>query len=123
MILVEDWAEIRRLHRAEQMPIRAIARYRGISKNTVKRALASDRPPQYQRLAKGSAVGAVEVQIRELRPAYVPIDPVPPPCGRTLDGGINGFAISHNPSGTIQLHVPRPMPSSTTPHHVGHALR
>jgi len=22
---------------------------------------------------------------------------VPPPCGRTLDGGISGFAISHSP--------------------------
>ncbi len=54
MILVEDWSEIRRLHRAEQMPIRAIARHLGISKNTVRRALASDRPPQYQRPAKGS---------------------------------------------------------------------
>lgn len=31
---------------------------------------------------------------------------VPPPCGRTFDGGMRGFAISHNPSGTIQLHVP-----------------
>lgn len=29
---------------------------------------------------------------------------VPPPCGRTFDGGISGFAISHSPSGTIQLH-------------------
>jgi hypothetical protein len=44
VIHVEDWAEIRRLHRAEQMPIRAIARHLGISKNTVKRALAHDRP-------------------------------------------------------------------------------
>lgn len=25
MLSVEDWAEIRRLHRAEQMPIKAIA--------------------------------------------------------------------------------------------------
>lgn len=66
MIHVEDWAEIRRLHRAEQMPIRAIARHLGISKNTVKRALAHDRPPKYERPAKGSAVDAVEVQIREL---------------------------------------------------------
>jgi hypothetical protein len=39
---------------------------------------------------------------------------VPPPCGRTRDGGINGSAISHKPSGTIQLHVPRPMFSSTS---------
>jgi predicted DNA-binding protein (UPF0251 family) len=45
VISVEDWAEIRRLHRAEQMPIRAVARHLGISKNTVKRALATDRPP------------------------------------------------------------------------------
>ncbi|MET8131558.1 IS21 family transposase [Streptomyces sp. NPDC005251] len=105
---MEDWAEIRRLHRAGQMPIRAIARHLGISKNTVKRALASDRPPKYERPAKGSVVDAVEVQIRELlretptmpatviaerigwergmtvlkervrelRPAYVPLDPV-----------------------------------------------
>ena len=55
MISVEDWAEIRRLHRAEQMPIRAIARHLSISKNTVKRALESDRAPVYQRPAKGSA--------------------------------------------------------------------
>lgn len=48
MILVEDWAEIRRLHRAERVPIRAIARHLGISKNTVKRALATDRPPKYE---------------------------------------------------------------------------
>ncbi|GAA2646264.1 hypothetical protein GCM10010425_64560 [Streptomyces spororaveus] len=66
MILVEDWAEIRRLHRAEQMPIRAIARQLGISKNTVKRVLAHDRPTRYERPLKGSAVDAVEVQIREL---------------------------------------------------------
>lgn len=66
MVCVEDWAEIRRLHRAEQMPIRAIARHLGISKNTVKRALASDRPPKYERPAKGSVVDAIEVQIREL---------------------------------------------------------
>lgn len=31
-ILVEDRAEIRRLHRAEQLPVRAIARHLGISR-------------------------------------------------------------------------------------------
>lgn len=49
MIDVEDWAEIRRLHRAEQMPIRAIARHLGISRNTVRRALNSEAAPKYQR--------------------------------------------------------------------------
>ena len=48
---------------------------------------------------------------------------VPPPCGRTFDGGISGSAISHSPSGTIQLHVPRPMHSPTSDHHIGHGLR
>lgn len=66
MISVEDWAEIRRLHRAEQMPVRAIVRKLGISRNTVRRAIADDAPPKYQRALKGSIVDAVEPQIREL---------------------------------------------------------
>ncbi|HEX6354567.1 helix-turn-helix domain-containing protein, partial [Actinophytocola sp.] len=41
MLNVEDWAEIRRLHRAEGMPIKAIVRQLGISRNTVRRALAA----------------------------------------------------------------------------------
>jgi transposase len=63
---VEDWAEIRRLHRAEGVPIKVIARRLGISKNTVRKALASAAPPAYQRAAKGSIVDAVEPQIRAL---------------------------------------------------------
>jgi transposase len=66
VLSVEDWAEIRRLHRAEQMPIKAIARVLGCSKNTVKSALASDGPPRYQRSGRGSVVDAVEPRIREL---------------------------------------------------------
>lgn len=66
MISVEDWAEIRRQHQAEKMPIQAVARQLGISKNTVKRALATDRPPVYRRPAKGLVVDSVEPQIREL---------------------------------------------------------
>ena len=49
MLSVEDWAEIRRLHRAEGLPIKVIARVLGVSKNTVKAALASDGPPKYER--------------------------------------------------------------------------
>ena len=63
---VEDWAEIRRLHRAERVPIKVIARSMGISKNTVRKALRDDGPPQYQRVRRGSLVDAVEPQIREL---------------------------------------------------------
>ncbi|MFE3281395.1 IS21 family transposase [Nocardia sp. NPDC059239] len=70
MLAVEDWAEIRRLRRSEGMPILAIARMLGVSRNTVKRALASDGPPKYQRPPKGSVVDAVEPQIRELLKVY-----------------------------------------------------
>jgi transposase len=63
---VEDWAEIRRLHRAEAMPIKAIVRKLGISRNAVRGALASEEPPKYERPAKGSLVDAVEPEIRRL---------------------------------------------------------
>ncbi|MBB4928573.1 putative DNA-binding protein (UPF0251 family) [Kitasatospora kifunensis] len=59
-------AEIRRLHRAEGLSARAVARKLGVSRGTVARALATDRPPVYQRPLKGSAVDAVEPAIREL---------------------------------------------------------
>lgn len=63
---MEDWAEIRRLHRSERVPIKEIARRLGVARNTVRSALASDAPPEYQRAAKGSIVDAVEPQIRAL---------------------------------------------------------
>ncbi|MFI5593642.1 IS21 family transposase [Amycolatopsis sp. NPDC051758] len=66
MLNVEDWAEIRRLHRAEGLAIRAIARRLGIARNTVRRALEAHEPPRYERPAKGSIVDAVEPQIRAL---------------------------------------------------------
>src|SRR3954451_6465164 len=66
VMTVEDWAEIRRLHRAEGMPIKVIVRQLGISRNAGRRALASDVPPKYVRSAKGSLVDAFEPQVREL---------------------------------------------------------
>lgn len=58
-----DWAEIRRLHRAEEMPIKAIARKLGISRNAVRRALAADHAPKYERPPRGSALDAFEPAI------------------------------------------------------------
>ena len=63
---VEDWAEIRRLHRSEGMPIKAIARVLGVGRNTVRRALAAEGPPKYRRCSAG-------VEGR---------------CGRTADPGV-----------------------------------
>jgi transposase len=36
LIKVEEWAEIRRLHRAEAMGVKAIARRLGVARNTVR---------------------------------------------------------------------------------------
>ena len=70
MLAVEDWAEIRRLRRAEKMSISEIARVLGVSRNTVKAALGSDVAPKYERAPAGSIVDAVEPRIRELLKAY-----------------------------------------------------
>jgi transposase len=66
VLKVEDWAEIRRLHRAEGVPIKEIARRLGVARNTVRAALSSDRPPKYERARRGSVVDAYEPQIRAL---------------------------------------------------------
>jgi transposase len=63
---VEDWAEIRRLYLAEHMPVKAIARKLGLSRNTVRGAVRSVQPPRYVRAGTGSIVDAVEPAIREL---------------------------------------------------------
>lgn len=58
------------------MPIKVIARVVGCSKNTVKRALALDGPPEHVRPARGSVVDGVEPRIRELLQA-TPTMPAP----------------------------------------------
>jgi transposase len=64
MINVEQWAEIRRLHLSEEMPIKAIARHLGVARNTVRSALKASEPPKYTRPERGSLVDDVEPQIR-----------------------------------------------------------
>ena len=65
MLSVEDWAEIRRLHRTEGLPIKMIARTLGVSRNTVRAALACEGPPKYVRKPAGSAVDGSSRRIRE----------------------------------------------------------
>jgi transposase len=50
--------------------VKTIARLLGISRNTVRAAVASDGPPRYTRPARGSIVDAVEPQIREILAVY-----------------------------------------------------
>jgi transposase len=95
VLIVEDWAEIRRLRRSEGVSISGIARVIGCSRNTVKSALASDGPPRYEREPAGSRVDAFEPRIRELlqavptMPATVIAERVGWPFGiRTLSGRV-----------------------------------
>jgi transposase len=48
---VEQWAEIRRMHRVERLSIREIGRRTGLHRKTVRRALAAEVPPKYSRPA------------------------------------------------------------------------
>jgi transposase len=90
VISVEDWAEIRRLHHAEGMGIKAIARRLGVARNTVRAAVRSLEPPRYERAGRGSLVDAVEPRIRELlsefpeMPATVIAERVGWPHGMTI---------------------------------------
>lgn len=48
------------------MRIHQIARRLGVARNTVRAALASDRPPRYERARRGSVADAYEPQVRAL---------------------------------------------------------
>lgn len=66
MIILEDWALIRRLHLSEKVPKAQIARDLGISRNTVANAIASDEPPQYSRPPVETSFAPFEHQVRQL---------------------------------------------------------
>ena len=62
---MEDWALIRRLV-ADGVPQRQVARDLGIGRSTVERALASDRPPKYERPAVPTSFTPFEPLVRQL---------------------------------------------------------
>ncbi len=62
---MEDWALIRRLV-ADGVPQRQVARDLGIGRSTVERALASDRPPRYERPPVATSFTAFEPAVRQL---------------------------------------------------------
>jgi transposase len=62
---VEDWALIRRLV-ADGVPQRQVARDLGVGRSTVERALASDRPPKYERPAVPTSFTPFEPLVRQL---------------------------------------------------------
>ena len=112
MLNVEDWAEIRRLHRAEGLPIKAIARVMGVSRNTVRAALASRtgrRSMSGRR--RGRSRTRFEPRIRELLQAYptMPATVIAERIGwphsiRTLSGAGRGAAAGVSAAGPGVAH-------------------
>jgi transposase len=67
VITVEDWAEIRRLYRSENLSQAAIARQLKLSRNTVANALNAVEPPRYVRTpSTTSAWAQIEMAVRVL---------------------------------------------------------
>jgi transposase len=109
---VEDWAEIRRLHRAERVSISEIARVMGVSRNTVKAALRSDGAPKYERQPAVLLADGFESKIRELlraspvMPATVIAERIGwPHSMRTLSGRVaqlRPFYLPPDPAGRTQ---------------------
>lgn len=108
---VEDWAEIRRLYRAEGLPIKMIARTLGISRNTVRAAIASDGPPKYERAPVGSTVDAFEDAIRE-QLAAVPTMPATVIAERV--GWDRGMTVFKEKVATLRPLYRPPDPASRT---------
>ena len=63
---MEGWAELRREHFVRKVSIKELARRTGLSRNTVRAALRSDRPPSYERAAAGSRLDPFKDEIHRL---------------------------------------------------------
>jgi transposase len=65
LVGVEQWAEVRRLHRVEGVSIREISRRTGLHRKTIRRALAAAEPPSYSRPATVSKLDPLKGWIGE----------------------------------------------------------
>jgi transposase len=63
---VEQWAELRREHFVGGKSIKQLARATGMSRNTIRRALRSERPPSYRRAPRASVLDPFKDEIHRL---------------------------------------------------------
>jgi transposase len=75
MLEVDQWAEIRRLHR-DKVSVRAIARRLGLARNTVRSAIRSDEPPAYERARQPSCLDPFNNRIAEMLAEFPEISAV-----------------------------------------------
>ena len=108
MLEVEQWAEIRRLHRVEKLSARAIARRLGLARNTVNAALHNDTPPEYTRAPRPSCLDPFHNRIAEILAEWPEISAVRVCEILQPDGYSGGLTILRNYLRTI-----RPLPVQT----------
>jgi transposase len=102
------------------MAIKAISRSLGISRNAVRRALASDLPPRYVRAPKGSLVDRVEPRIRELL-QKTPAMPATVIAERI--GWEHGLTVLKDRVRVLRPYYLPPDPSSRTEYDPGHRVQ
>jgi transposase len=66
VVEVEQWADLRREHFVGGKSIKELARATGLSRNTVRRALRSERPPSYGRAPRVSVLEPFKDEIHRL---------------------------------------------------------
>ncbi len=66
VVSVEQWAELRREHFVAGRSIKELARSTGLSRNTVRRALRSERPPSYARAPRAGVLDPFKPEIHRL---------------------------------------------------------
>ena len=66
MLVVEQWAELRRLHFVDGVSIRELARRFGLHRKTVRRALGSAEPPKYTRPPTPSKLDPFKPEVHRL---------------------------------------------------------
>ncbi|MDP9434657.1 MAG: IS21 family transposase [Actinomycetota bacterium] len=63
---MEQWAELRREHFVGRVSIKELARRTGLSRNTIRGALRSDRPPSYARTPTATKLEPFKTEIHRL---------------------------------------------------------
>jgi transposase len=66
LIVVEQWAEIRRMHFVEGLSIKGIARRTGRDRKTIRKAIRGAEPPGYRRAPAGSKLDPHREQVARL---------------------------------------------------------
>jgi len=67
---VEQWAQIRRMHFVDRVPIKELCRRTGLARNTVRRALRCNTPPRYERHGRSSKLDPFKGEIERLLSEY-----------------------------------------------------